>query len=83
MSKKRISMNKIREIIRLSAEVGMSMRKISRAFKVSRPVVSQYLSDYRKSGLSLEQVKRMRDSSHFWSFLRREGIRKAASTGLW
>jgi len=63
MSRKRISMKKIREIIRLSAEVGMSMRKISRAVKVSRPVVSQYLSDYRKSGLSLERVKRMSDSS--------------------
>ncbi|MBD3424635.1 MAG: hypothetical protein GF417_09375 [Candidatus Latescibacteria bacterium] len=41
----------------------MSIRKISRAVRVSRPEVSQYLSDYRKSGLSLEQVQRMSDSS--------------------
>ncbi len=55
-------MRKIRKIIRLAVEGGMSKRKISRAFKVSRPVVSQYLSDYSASGLNIEEVDRMTDS---------------------
>jgi len=63
MARKRISMKKIREIIRLGGEGGMSIRQISRALSVSRPVVSQYLNDYAASGLNLEQVKRMSDSA--------------------
>ena len=55
-------MRKIRKIIRLAVEGGMSKRKISRAFKVSRPVVAQYLSDYSASGLNIEEVDRMTDS---------------------
>jgi predicted XRE-type DNA-binding protein len=40
--KARISMSKIREIIRLKEESGLSIRQISRALTVSRPVVTEY-----------------------------------------
>jgi transposase len=54
-------MNKIREIIRLSEECKLSVRQIAQALNVSRPVVTQYLSDYKASGLSYEESGRMGD----------------------
>ena len=56
MSRKRISVNKIREIIRLDEVCGLSRRQISRAMNVSRPVVSQYLTDFKGTGLSYDDV---------------------------
>ena len=41
MANERISMNKIREIIRLSEECRLSGRQIAKALNISRPVVSQ------------------------------------------
>jgi len=61
MPKERTSMNKIREIIRLGEESGLSNRQIARAVNISRSVVSQYLIDYKASGLSHEKVKEMND----------------------
>ena len=54
-------MNKIREAIRLHQEAGLSNRQIARALGISRPSVSQYLSDYRSSGLSYSAVATMSD----------------------
>jgi len=62
MSRKRISVNKIREIIRLDEVCGLSRRQISRAMNVSRPVVSQYLTDFKGTGLSYDDVKDIPDS---------------------
>ena len=61
MAKRRVSMNKIRETIRLHQEAGLSNRQIARALGISRPSVSQYLSDYRSSGLSYSAVAAMSD----------------------
>ena len=61
MSQNRISMNKAREIIRLSEEGRLSNRQIAGALNVSRPLVSQYLRDYRASGLDYEKIKVMND----------------------
>ena len=47
MANRRIRMEKIKEIIRLGEELRFSNRAIARALKVSRPVVAQYLSDFR------------------------------------
>ena len=61
MAKRRVSMNKIRETIRLHQEAGLSNRQIARALGISRPSVSQYLSDYRSSGLSYSAIAAMSD----------------------
>jgi predicted transcriptional regulator len=62
MAKKRLSMNKVREIIRLHEEMGLSCRKIARALRVSHPVVSQYLTDLKASGLRYGDIKDMSDT---------------------
>jgi len=55
-------MKKIREIIRFKETNYMSVRTIARALKISRPVVAQYLNDFRASGLTYEDTKNMPDS---------------------
>jgi len=54
-------MNKIREILRLREESGLSDRKIGRALNISRPVVAHYLADYKASGLAWDKVSAMSD----------------------
>lgn len=51
------SMRKIREIIRLSCESDLSNRQIAKCLKVSRPVVAQYIINFKKTGLSYENIK--------------------------
>jgi len=60
---KRISMNKIREIIRLNAELDLSRRKIAENLNISRPVVSQYLINFKKSGLKWSDIKLLSDDA--------------------
>jgi transposase len=62
MARKRISMKKIRDIIRLKETSDLSERKIAKALNISRPVVSQYISDFRSCGLTYEQAKTIPDS---------------------
>src|SRR6266851_3341074 len=61
MAKRRVSMNKIRETIRLHDEGGLSNREIARALAISRPSVSQYLTDYAGSHLSYSAIAAMSD----------------------
>lgn len=61
MPKARISMSKIREIIRLNEDAGFSIRQISRALTVSRPVVTEYLKQATKAGLSWADVESISD----------------------
>ena len=62
MAQKRISMKRIREIIRLTETCDLSMRQIAGALNISRPVISQYLTDFKASRLSYEQIETMSDS---------------------
>jgi len=55
-------MKKIREIIRFKETTDMSVRKIALALKISRPVVAQYIKDFKTSGLAYEEIKSMPDS---------------------
>ncbi|UCH00052.1 MAG: IS21 family transposase [Deltaproteobacteria bacterium] len=55
-------MKKIRDIIRLKETSDLSERKIAKALNISRPVVSQYISDFRSCGLTYEQAKTISDS---------------------
>jgi len=50
-------MRKIREIIRLSCESDLSNRQIAKCLKVSRPVVAQYIINFKKTGLSYKDIK--------------------------
>jgi len=50
-------MEKLKEIIRLGSELRLSNRVIARALKVSRPVVAQYLSDFKAAGLSYSEIR--------------------------
>lgn len=54
-------MGKVREIIRLAEECGLSQRGIARAVNVSRPVVAQYLLDFGATGLKYEEIAGMPD----------------------
>ena len=61
MANERISMRKMRDIIRLR-EKGLGYRQIGRALRISHPVVSQYARDFAATGLSYEQIKGISDS---------------------
>lgn len=61
MARRRVSMGKIREILRLYEECGLTNRQIARSLNISRPVVGQYLADFKASGLTYREVSRMRD----------------------
>ncbi len=63
MPQKRISMNKIRELIRLHDIANLSQRAISRTLGISRPVVKDYISKIEKAGLSYQAISSMDDDS--------------------
>jgi transposase len=52
MPAKRLSMRKIKEVLRLKWERGLSNRQIAAACGVSRPTVSEYLRRTVEAGLS-------------------------------
>jgi len=63
MPMKRKSMEKIREIIRLKENAKLSERAISRALKVSRPTVKQYIDQIDAAGLDYAAIKDMDDDA--------------------
>ncbi|MFQ5866137.1 MAG: IS21 family transposase [bacterium] len=54
-------MEKVREIIRLHEQGGLSNRAIARALNLSRPVVKDYLSKIESLGLDYTTIKQMDD----------------------
>ncbi len=61
MARKRLSMLKIKEMLRLKNECGLSIRKISKSCSVSRPVVSDYLKLVESNKLGWAEAKFMSD----------------------
>lgn len=55
-------MGKIKEIIRLY-EAGLSIRKIAVALAISRPVVTQYIIDWKSSGLKYKNIVNISDTA--------------------
>jgi len=51
MSQERLTVRKIREVLRLKHEVGLSNRAIARACRVSNSTVGEYVKRARKAGL--------------------------------
>jgi len=62
MRRKRISMDKIREILRLNQELSLGCRKIAAALNISKTAVSQYISEFRACGLDYQSICNLTDS---------------------
>lgn len=62
MSRKRINVEKIREIIRLHQELKFSVRKIAEAIPISKTSVGEYLAEFKRSGLSYQDIIKMDDA---------------------
>ena len=62
MARRRISVERIKEVIRYGVTSGLSERAIGRALKVSRTAVAKYLEWFRDSGLTWEQAQELPDS---------------------
>lgn len=59
MSRKPITMRKIKEILRLKLECGLSNRKISASCNIARSTVQEYINRARAAGLSAKQINAM------------------------
>jgi transposase len=82
MANRRIRMEKLKEILRLGSEHHLSNRAIARALKVSRPVVAQYLSDFRASGLTYSEISTMNHDDVLELFSRNRRFEKQRYTVL-
>ena len=61
MANRRISMGKIRELLRLDEKCGLSNRQIARALNISRPAVKEYLINLKLSGITYQSITTMGD----------------------
>jgi transposase len=52
MANRRLSMRKIKEVLRLSKEIGLSERQIAKSCGISRSTVKEYLHRAQRAGLS-------------------------------
>ena len=59
MARRRISVDRIKEVIRYGVTTDLSERAIGRALKVSRTAVAKYLDCFRASGLTWEQAQEL------------------------
>ncbi len=62
MAKRKVTMKKIREIIRLHTECNMSIRQIAQSLTISRPVVTDYIQLIQRTGISYADISAMPDN---------------------
>ena len=62
MARRRIRVDRIKEVIRYGATTDLSERAIGRALQVSRTAVAKYLECFHSSGLTWEQAQELPDS---------------------
>lgn len=62
MANKPIDMRKVRELLRLHFEQGLSARKASKSLGIGKTAASEYIAGFRNSGLNYGAVKSMSDS---------------------
>jgi len=63
MAKQRIDMRKVRELLRLHFERGItSVRELSKLSNVGKTTVSDYLNGFKRSGLAYSQISALSDS---------------------
>ena len=60
--KQRVSMRKIREILRLGFVMSLSCRQVARSAGVSRPTVAFYLDRFQQSGKSAQDLMALDDN---------------------
>ena len=82
MANERISMRKIRDIIRLR-EKGLGYRQIGRALRITHPVVSQYARDFAATGLSYAQIAGISDCKLMELLAGGEGGQQTLATVRW
>jgi transposase len=63
MPMRRISMDKVREILRCYEQNGMRQRAIARALNVARPVVKHYLDRLSSAGIDYAAIRAMTDDA--------------------
>ena len=63
MQTRKVTMNKLREMLRLRQICGLTLRKIARVMKLSRPVVTEYLARCEAIGLDYETAKELPDDA--------------------
>ncbi len=79
-------MKKIREVIRMIKENGLSCRVTSKALDISRPTVQRYISRFEKSGLTIAEIYEMSDSALieiFESMAEGDNIEETAKENLY
>ena len=57
MSRKLITMRKVKEVYRLYFEMGLSPRKIASALKIGRTTIRDYISRAKIAGLTVEEIR--------------------------
>ena len=62
MPKRRIDVEKVREILRLYLELNYSLRDAATALGVSKTTVGEYIAEFKRTGLSYPQITRMSDT---------------------
>ena len=62
MPRKRTDVEKIREILRLSCDLKLGIRKIAEALEISKTSVGEYLAEFKRSGLSYPEIIQMGDT---------------------
>ena len=62
MAKPRTDMEKIREILRLCISLKMSIRKTAEAVGVSKTTVGEYIAEFKRSGLTYENIIQIDDN---------------------
>jgi transposase len=62
MSRKRISMNKVRKILKYSVESELSTREIESLTGISKTTVSHYISRFKSSGTAYAELEKLSDT---------------------
>ena len=62
MTRKRTDVEKIREILRLCLELKYSLRDAAIALGVSKTTVGEYIAEFKRTGLSYQEITRMSDT---------------------
>ena len=62
MTRKRTNVEKIREILRLYLELNYSLRDAAIALGVSKTTVGEYIAEFKRTGLSYQEITRMSDT---------------------
>jgi transposase len=61
MPKKRTDVEKIREILRLCLELNYSLRDAAKALGVSKTTVGEYITEFKRTGFSYQEITSMSD----------------------